>query len=102
MTKQEIVDFLSQEENFMLGREVADEILAAHGFVAFLWGVEDIRSVKGGQNLTDEQCMEILDKIQSKHDASILVTHIISYYVFDYVSDEDYENDKRDEDDDDI
>jgi hypothetical protein len=103
MTKQEIVDFLSQEENFMLGREVADEILAAHGFVAFLWGVEDIRSVKGGQNLTDEQCMEILDKIQSKHDASIGVNwDVISYYVFDYVSDEDYENDKRDEDDDDI
>ena len=101
MSKQEInelVDFLSQPENFMLGRKVADKILAAQGFVAFLWGVDDFRSVKGGQNLTNEECFEILDIIERNHDANIGVNwDVIGYYVSDYVTNEEYENDKRDE-----
>jgi hypothetical protein len=101
MSKQEInevVDFLSQPENFMLGREVADEIFATQGFVAFLWGVDDIRCVKGGQNLTNEECFEILDIMERNHDANIGVNwDVIRYYVSDYVTEEEYKNDKRDE-----
>lgn len=107
MTKQEIVDFLSQEENFMLGREVADEILAAHGFVAFLWGVDDVREVANGKELTDDECMEVLDTVMSNHDASIGINwDVIRYHYNDtFGQDEDEDEDSEEslnEDDDDI
>lgn len=98
MNKQEIVDFLSQPENFMLGREVADEILAAQGFVASLWGVDDVREVANGKELTDEQCMEVLDTVMSNHDASIGINwDVIGYHYNDIFGQDDDDEEENEE-----
>jgi hypothetical protein len=64
-----------------------DEIsshLANSGRIAILWGIDDVKSVR--PDLTDDQCMEVLDRCENKHDANIginwLVIEIHADYLF--------------------
>ncbi len=53
-----------------------------NGFRAFLWGVEDIRNVPGGEELEDDACLDILEALEDNHDANIGINwDIIEYYV---------------------
>jgi hypothetical protein len=64
-----------------------DEIrshLANTGRVAILWDIDDVKSVR--PDLTDDQCMEVLDRCDNKHDANFginwLVIEIHADYLF--------------------
>ena len=43
--------------------------LAKTGRIAIFWGVDDVKSVR--PDLTDDQCMEVLEQCDDKHDANI-------------------------------
>jgi hypothetical protein len=43
--------------------------LASQGYIAILWHIEDVRAVR--QDLTDEQCGEVLLECERRHDATI-------------------------------
>jgi hypothetical protein len=43
--------------------------LATTGRSALFWGIDDVKSVR--PDLTDEQCEQVLDRCEHKHDASI-------------------------------
>jgi hypothetical protein len=53
--------------------------LAETGRLAVIWNVEDVKSVR--PELTEAQCLEVLDACERKHDANIginwtvIVTH---------------------------
>jgi len=45
------------------------EDLAAHGYIAILWHIDDVREQR--PDLTDPQCMEVLRECERQHDATI-------------------------------
>lgn len=42
------------------------------GRIAIFWGIDDVKSVR--PELTDDQCMEVLQQCDGKHDANIGIT----------------------------
>ncbi len=45
------------------------DLLEAHGYCAAIWCVEDVQSVR--DDLTDEQCREVLRECHRRHDATL-------------------------------
>ena len=37
--------------------------------IAVIWSIEDVKCVAGERQLTDEECMDILEELQDNHDA---------------------------------
>ncbi len=60
--------------------------------ICIIWSIEDVKSLKGSFDhrdidLTDEECMEILQRVKNNHDASIGITWEglcleYDYYIF--------------------
>jgi hypothetical protein len=57
------------------------DLLEAHGYLASIWHVEDVQSVRPG--LTDEQCREVLRQCGRHHDAEIGINWIVLSTVAD-------------------
>jgi hypothetical protein len=48
------------------------EALARGGCIAIIWSIEDVKVMR--PDLTDSQCMEVLETVKSDHDASCGLT----------------------------
>ena len=46
-----------------------DHLLAAQNQIAIIWCIEDVKEVR--PDLDDDQCWDVLQRVQSKHDANI-------------------------------
>lgn len=55
-----------------LTREQIDAWLEENGYIALLWAVDDVLEVR--PDLTNEQAMEVLKKVERRHDCTIGVT----------------------------
>lgn len=49
--------------------ETLREQLAEHGFIALLWGVDDVKALR--DDLTEEQAWDVLNAIENNFDASV-------------------------------
>ena len=45
------------------------QLLQAQGCIAVIWSIDDVKQER--PDLTDEQCMEVLQQCERQHDASI-------------------------------
>ena len=45
------------------------ETLAAGGCIAIIWSIQDVKTMR--PDLTDEQCMDVLETVEHWHDASV-------------------------------
>ena len=43
--------------------------LEQHGYIGILWHIDDVKGVR--PDLTDEQCMEVLEQCDRRHDAEM-------------------------------
>jgi hypothetical protein len=57
------------------------DLLEAHGYLATIWSVEDVQSVR--PDLSDEQCREVLRQCGRDHDAEIGINWIVISTVAD-------------------
>ena len=56
--------------------------------IAIMWGIEDVKSLRN--SLTDEQCMEVLGRVEDKHDACVGVNwDVIDWHIYNLYGDED-------------
>ena len=46
--------------------------LEQHGYIGILWHIDDVKGVR--PDLTDEQCMEVLEQCDRRHDTDIGIT----------------------------
>ena len=46
--------------------------LEKHGYIAALWHIDDVKGLR--PDLTDEQCMEVLEQCDRRHDTDIGIT----------------------------
>jgi hypothetical protein len=66
---------------FELTEELRD-LLAKSGWIASLWGVEDVQNLR--PDLTFDQCMEVLEQCMDKHDAEIGINwQVIEFHAGD-------------------
>ena len=49
--------------------------LAKHGMIADIWCIEDVKSVR--PDLTDGQCMQVLELCERRHDAEIGINWLV-------------------------
>ena len=49
--------------------------LATTGRIAIFWGIDDVKAVR--PDLTDDQCMEVLDACDNRHDANIGINWLV-------------------------
>jgi hypothetical protein len=45
------------------------EMLAEGGCIAIMWSIQDVKTMR--PDLTDSQCMEVLDAVENNHDATL-------------------------------
>ena len=54
-------------------KAIAHDYLERHSsFISITWDIDDVKGVASGRSLqlTDEHCLEVLDYIESNHDAN--------------------------------
>jgi hypothetical protein len=58
---------------------LSDDQIRTHlsdtGRMAIFWSIDDVKSVR--PDLTDDQCMKVLDRCEYKHDAEIGINWIV-------------------------
>lgn len=69
-----------QQEFLELTIEQITEILAAKGYIASLWHVEDVKTIR--PDLNEEQSLEVLQACERYHDAGIGINwHVIEHHA---------------------
>ena len=66
---------------------ITDEQIRTHlsdsGRMAIFWAIDDVKSVR--PDLTDDQCMKVLDRCENKHDAEIGINWFVIETQADYM-----------------
>jgi len=53
--------------------------------ISITWHIDDIRAIENGQDLTDDQCYDVLCNIKKHHDANIGINwDVIVDAIWDY------------------
>jgi len=53
------------------------------GRIAIFWGIDDVKSVR--PDLTDDQCMQVLDRCEHEHDAGIGINWDVIQFHADFM-----------------
>ena len=51
--------------------------------IAIIWCIDDVKSIR--EDLNDEQCLDVLNYADRKHDASMGITYDILEWIADYL-----------------
>lgn len=67
---------MEDERNFGYGYNPSNSI-------AIIWCIDDVKSIR--EDLNDEQCLDVLNYADRKHDASMGITYDTLQYISDYL-----------------
>lgn len=68
---------------------IGKDFIKADGCIAILWDIEDVKShgaEHGFPDITDKQAMEILERVEHGHDASMGISwETIEFYIYEHM-----------------
>ena len=84
---------LANEVVKLFGDEPPNEVMALPDTISINWEIDDVRSRNednDGDELSDDQCRLVLEKIKNNHDANIGVNwEVIDFWIEQILKDED-------------